>query len=115
MKLTMELTKDMMQVTEMFRRMVFNVLISNMDDHAKNFSYQWIDGAWKLSPAYDILPSNGFNGYHTTAINGKGAPMRADVLAVGAEVGLTNKAMMQIIEELTEVCSSRDMLKVSLK
>ena len=28
----------------------------------------------ELSPAYDLLPSSGFNGYHTTTINGKGEP-----------------------------------------
>ena len=44
LKLTLNLTKDMEQVAEMFRRMVFNILISNRDDHAKNFSFQWIDG-----------------------------------------------------------------------
>ena len=115
MKLTMELTKDMTQVAEMFRRMVFNVLISNMDDHAKNFSYQRIDGDWKLSPAYDILPSSGFNGYHTTTINNTGAPKLADVLAVGTEVGLTEQNMKLIIEELTEVCLDKKMLKFRLK
>jgi Uncharacterized protein related to capsule biosynthesis enzymes len=74
LKLTLNLTKDMEQVAEMFRLMVFNILISNRDDHAKNFSFQWINGAWKLSPGYDLLPSSGFNGYHTTTINGKGEP-----------------------------------------
>ena len=74
LKLTLNLTKDMEQVISMFRLMIFNILISNRDDHAKNFSFQWINGTWKLSPAYDLLPSSGFNGYHTTTINGKGEP-----------------------------------------
>ena len=52
----------------------FNVLISNRDDYVKNLFFQWGKGSWKLSPAYDLLPSNGFNGYHTTTINGKGEP-----------------------------------------
>lgn len=41
---------------EIFRRMVFNVLIENTDDHEKNHAFLFKDGAWKLSPAYDILP-----------------------------------------------------------
>lgn len=49
----------------------FNVLISNRDDYAKKLFFQWVNGSWKLSPAYDLLPSNGFNGYYTTTINGK--------------------------------------------
>ena len=102
LKLTLNLTKDMEQVAEMFRLMVFNVLISNRDDHAKNLSFQWANGAWKLSPAYDLLPSNGFNGYHTTTINGKGEPALADVIALAAEIGLSKQYATQTIEELTE-------------
>ena len=40
---------------EVFRRMVFNVLANNTDDHNKNFSFIMDeDGTWRLSPAYDI-------------------------------------------------------------
>ena len=107
LKLTLNLTKDMEQVAEMFRRMVFNILISNRDDHAKNFSFQWIDGTWKLSPAYDLLPSNGFNGYHTTTLYGKGEPALADTLTVAAEIGLPKQYATQIISELTEITTTR--------
>jgi serine/threonine-protein kinase HipA len=115
LKLTLNLTKDMEQVAEMFRLMVFNILISNRDDHAKNFSYQWIDESWKLSPAYDLLPSSGFNGYHTTTINGKGEPTLADVLALAAEIGLSKQSASSIIKELTEKCNAKKMLKIKLK
>ncbi len=115
LKLTLNLTKDMEQVAEMFRLMVFNVLISNRDDHAKNFSFQWFDGAWKLSPAYDLLPSSGFNGYHTTTINGKGEPALSDTIAVASEIGLSKQYATQVIGELTEKCTSRKMAKYLLK
>ena len=40
---------------EVFRRMVFNILANNTDDHNKNFSFiMREDGSWRLSPAYDI-------------------------------------------------------------
>ena len=40
---------------EVFRRMVFNILANNTDDHNKNFSFIMNeDGSWRLSPAYDI-------------------------------------------------------------
>ena len=40
---------------EVFRRMVFNILSNNTDDHNKNFSFiMQKDGSWRLSPAYDI-------------------------------------------------------------
>lgn len=115
LKLTLSLTKDMEQVADMFRLMVFNILISNRDDHAKNFSFQWVDGSWMLSPAYDLLPSSGFNGYHTTTINGKGEPTLVDVLALATEIGLSKQSTNQIIEELTEKCNMKKMLKFILK
>lgn len=115
LKLTLTLTKDMEQVAEMFRQMLFNILISNRDDHAKNFSFQWMDGVWKLSPAYDLLPSNGFNGYHTTSVNGKGEPTLADTIAVATEIGLSKQHATQIIEELTEKCIARKMAKFKLR
>lgn len=115
LKLTLNLTKDMEQVTQMFRRMVFNVLIANRDDHAKNFSFQWIKGGWELSPAYDLLPGSGFNGYHTTTINGKGEPTLADTIAVASEVGLSKQSVNQIIEELTEKCAAKKMMKFKIR
>lgn len=115
LKLTLNLTKDMVQVIEMFRLMVFNILISNRDDHAKNFSFQWVNGVWKLSPAYDLLPSNGFNGYHTTTINGKGEPTLADVIAAATEIGLSRQHANQIVGEINETCARKRMLKIELK
>ncbi|BDQ35441.1 type II toxin-antitoxin system HipA family toxin [Pseudodesulfovibrio portus] len=43
---------------ELFRRMVFNILCNNWDDHLKNhgFLYDTTSGKWRLSPAYDIVP-----------------------------------------------------------
>ena len=115
LKLTLNLTKDMEQVADMFRLMVFNILISNRDDHAKNFSFQWIDGSWKLSPSYDLLPSSGFNGYHTSTINGKGEPTLIDVVALAAEAGLPKQLATHIIEELTEKCNTNKMMKFRLR
>jgi serine/threonine-protein kinase HipA len=42
---------------ELFRRMVFNALISNIDDHPRNHAVIAKDQSWKLSPAYDLTPS----------------------------------------------------------
>jgi serine/threonine-protein kinase HipA len=44
-------------VTELFRRMVFNALISNTDDHPRNHAAIASDKDWRLSPAYDLTPS----------------------------------------------------------
>ena len=44
-------------LTELFRRMCFNALISNMDDHPRNHALLAKDETWRLSPAYDLTPS----------------------------------------------------------
>ena len=44
------------QQSELFRRMVFNVLGCNVDDHSKNFAFLMDkEGVWRLAPAYDLL------------------------------------------------------------
>ena len=98
----LNLTRDMEEVYKMYRLMVFNVLIGNKDDHAKNFSFILKNKEWKLSPAYDILPNEGFNGYHTTTVNGKGNPPKEDVFAVAKKVGLDGSRIKSIYEEIAE-------------
>lgn len=97
------LTKNMEEVYKLFRQMVFNVAIKNRDDHAKNFSFQLIDGEWKFSPAYDLLPSSGFNGFHTTTINNNGDPTIEDIMAVAAKVSLNKQRSAEIIEEINTI------------
>ena len=98
-----DLTKNMKEVCALFRLMVFNVAIKNRDDHAKNFSFQLIGNDWKLSPAYDILPSAGFGGFHTTTVNNSGEPELSDILAVATNIGLSKQQTKNIIEEVNEV------------
>ena len=41
---------------ELYRRLVFNAMVSNFDDHLRNHAFLYLDKTWKLSPAYDITP-----------------------------------------------------------
>lgn len=65
------------QMDEMFRRMVFNVLSMNNDDHTKNFAFLLRDGmeAWELAPAYDLTFSyredSQWVSQHLMSVNGK--------------------------------------------
>jgi len=102
MKATMALTKDINEVAKLFRQMVFNVLIGNKDDHAKNFSYLYKNGTWQLSPAYDLLPSYGFNNNHTTTINGKGKPEIKDCMELARQTSFPEKSAKMIIDEVLE-------------
>jgi serine/threonine-protein kinase HipA len=59
---------------ELFRRMAFNVVARNQDDHVKNISFLMDrSGSWRLSPAYDVTYSvgGGPTAYHQMTINGK--------------------------------------------
>lgn len=49
---------------ELFRRMCFNALISNIDDHPRNHAMLAKDEDWKLSPAYDLTPANPISEEH---------------------------------------------------
>ena len=112
--LTGYLTQDARQVEEMFRRMAFNVLTDNKDDHAKNFSFIYRDKAWRLAPAYDLTPSpTGYNGEHATTVNGKGQPSTEDMLAVGESIRVPRKRGMEIIMEVAT--TARDILSKSYR
>lgn len=104
LKLCRYITSNMEEVKKLFRQMVFNVVIENKDDHAKNFAFIYSDNRWKLSPAYDLLPSDGFNGFHTTTVNGNGLPTSDDMLFAGKEVDLNLSTCRQIIDEVTDIC-----------
>ncbi len=108
LKLCRYITADMEEVRKLFRQMVFNVVIGNKDDHAKNFSFICTNESWKLSPAYDLLPSDGFNGFHTTTVNGNGLPTPDDMLFAAKEVDLNRSTCKQIIAEVTDICGNID-------
>lgn len=64
------------EAEQMFRRMVFNVLATNCDDHTKNFSFRMKQGErWTLAPAYDLCyaydDSNMWVNQQTLSVNGK--------------------------------------------
>lgn len=103
MKATFLLTRDIREAGKMFRLMVFNVLVGNKDDHAKNFSFICRDAHWQLSPAYDLLPSEGFNGNHTTTVNEKGRPSLRDCLEVARLSAFPLNTARKIIDEVQAV------------
>lgn len=100
LKLTKILTKERTQTMEMVKRMVFNVLLCNKDDHSKNFSYLMDEaGKWKLSPAYDLTRSEGINGEQTSMVNGKGKGITtADLIAAAATAGIEASFVKACVE-----------------
>ena len=97
------LTHNVAEMWKVYRLMVFNYLIDNKDDHAKNFAFIYRDGDWHFAPAYDLLPSDGINGFRTTSINDKIEPTKDDIIAVAVKVGLDEKEAIEIFEEITNL------------
>lgn len=51
-------------LAQLWRRIVFNIAVSNVDDHLRNHGFIYQDGGWLLSPAYDINPVTPARGLH---------------------------------------------------
>lgn len=95
--------------TEMFRRMVFNVVVRNQDDHTKNISFLMDeDGRWRLSPAYDMgyayNPNGGWTATHQMSVNGKFDDINRDDLLVFARQNNIKDAK-SVIDEVCEAVS----------
>ncbi len=95
------------QMEQMFRRMVFNVMARNCDDHTKNFAFVMDKtGEWKISPAYDIChayrPGSTWVSRQSLSVNGKRENInREDLLAVAKNISL--KKPEQIIDKISSV------------
>lgn len=98
------LTHNVAELWKVYRLMVFNYLIGNKDDHAKNFAFIYRDGDWRFAPAYDLLPSDGINGYRTTSINDRIEPSKEDLFAVAVKAGLDKREAVGIFEKMQEEC-----------
>ena len=82
--------------------------ICNKDDHAKNFAFIYRDGDWHFAPAYDLLPSDGINGFRTTSINDKIEPTKEDLLTVVAKVGLNEQETDVIFDRIDTIVRRKE-------
>ncbi len=106
LKATWLLTQSIDEVKQAYRRMVFNVITHNRDDHAKNFSFLLIANKWHLSPAYDLTFSAGIAGEHTMTIAGEGANPRLEhLLRVADKLDIEKGEALALIDEIKEVVS----------
>lgn len=96
------LTHNMQEMWKVYRLMVFNYLIGNKDDHAKNFSFIYRDNSWHFAPAFDLLPSDGINGYRTTSINDKIEPDKDDLFLLAERVRLDKTQAIAVFNEIKD-------------
>jgi serine/threonine-protein kinase HipA len=104
-----ELKLSYADAEQMFRRMVFNVIARNCDDHTKNFSFLLKKGGkWELAPAYDVChafrPGSEWVSQHALSINGKRKNItRADLLVIGESIRCKKAGV--IIDEINDAVS----------
>ena len=103
LKATTLLTRNHQDVLRAFRRMAFNVLAHNRDDHVKNFAFILDDknGDWALTPAYDLLFTPGPGGEHTMTVAGEGRnPSRPHMLKLAQQAEISKREAAVIIDEV---------------
>jgi serine/threonine-protein kinase HipA len=96
-------------VTELFRRMVFNMVAGNSDDHVKNHGVlHFGHGVWRLAPAFDLVAQlNGHTGYQELAIlPGQHSSSLALVHEAAPHFGLSRVSADQVIQGITQTVAS---------
>ncbi len=97
---------------QIFRRLVFNVLARNCDDHTKNFAFLMDrSGKWRLAPAFDLChtynPANPWVSHQVLSVNGKRSGItRDDFMAVADSMGI--KKPGNIIDQVNDTVQSWD-------
>jgi serine/threonine-protein kinase HipA len=108
-------------IRELYRRMIFNVVFANTDDHLKNhsFLYDRANDSWNLGPAYDVTyPIDALHKFLNTAralsINGKRTNIVLDDVLLIAEA-MAIKNPMKIIQEIQDVIPEWEKIAVALE
>ncbi len=102
LRVTQHITRNAEDVALAFRRIIFNVLAHNRDDHVRQHAYLMDQrGGWSLSPAYDLTYAPGPGGEHYLDIEGEGRNVtRKHIECLGAKHGLGAKAIDVMVAEV---------------
>lgn len=94
------ITRHAGDLEQAFRRMLFNILAYNRDDHTRQHAFLLgADDQWRLAPAYDLTFSSGPGGEHYLAVEGEGrTPTRAHVLRLVKRHGLSEAQVSEMID-----------------
>ena len=101
-----QLGLPMAAIEQQFRRMLFNVVARNQDDHVKNIAFLMNKaGEWTLAPAFDVTysynPSGSWTATHQMTLNGKREDFRkADIRTVGRSAGLKQGRALNLLDEV---------------
>ena len=121
-KLSIDLKVPHKDIQQLFKRMVFNLVFANIDDHLKNFSFIYDDqkDKWNLAPAYDLTyPLDALMNYtrvaRAMAINGKRTDInRQDVLEIAERYSIKNakgiiNEVVKATEDFKDLCEEQNL------
>jgi serine/threonine-protein kinase HipA len=102
LRVTHAITRNAEDVRRAFRRMIFNVLAHNRDDHVRQHAYLMdASGDWTLAPAYDLTYAAGPSGEHYLDIDGEGRkPTRQGIDNLAAKHAIAAKEVAVMVEEV---------------
>jgi serine/threonine-protein kinase HipA len=120
-----QLDLPMSAIEEQFRRMAFNIIARNQDDHVKNIAFLMDkSGRWSLSPAFDLIysynPTGSWTASHQMSMNGKRDDFtlddfRACAKAVSMKRGRAESIVDQVRETVSRWRSYADQAGVSAR
>ncbi len=103
---------DMDAIEQLFRRMAFNIVARNQDDHVKNIAFLMDrQGRWSLSPAFDVIyaynPSGGWTRLHQMSMHGKRDGFTgADFRACADTAGMSRRRAVAILAEVRDAVAT---------
>ena len=91
-------------LVELFRRMVFNAAIGNTDDHLRNHGFLRVDGVWRLSPAFDLVPCPDGADHQAISVGRWGTtPSRQNLMSECGRFGLDAEEAGAIVAQVATV------------
>jgi serine/threonine-protein kinase HipA len=99
----------------LYRHMVFNAAVGNVDDHLKNFWMLVRPDGFRLAPAFDLVPDISGRGEHTLSFQqGFGCPSRTEMMAIADEWGVARAASIieNVVKATTAFATAAGRLKV---
>lgn len=87
-------------LTQLLQIMLFNAAINNTDDHERNFSFWYHQGGYRLSPAYDLVPTLATGQYHVAGYQHSPFPPKPSQVK-GRIFGLPAPLVKQVAEQIT--------------
>ena len=102
-------------LVKLWTRVVFNMCVSNTDDHLRNYGFILTDGGWILSPAYDINPIEGGNGLKLNVDSEDNSQNLKLALSVAPYFRLEPEEAQLIINQILEVVSNWQILAKKMR